>query len=247
MKKVLMFFKKIINTLFGKIRWYLVLLAFSLCISIITQIGNYIDIRINGVTDEHKVPINETEFKDVQAFSINDSGTLAAISDIGYYGYTAVYDIETKEKDYAFANDICTDAKNTDMFSPSNLVITDQGDIYAVRSYFQGSYDKSFTKESIVKLSKNYKYIDKICDIEYDGTKGQLESGISRLHYFEGYVTFGFIYKDNVKLYRIDTNTGKVEISHDYHSDENGTFTVNVIPIDGAYLFVRSDGNVYRV
>jgi class 3 adenylate cyclase len=246
MKKVLMFFKEIINTLFGKIRWYLILLAFSLFISIITQIGNYIDIRINGVTDEHKVPIDETEFKDVQAFSINDSGTVAAISDIGYYGYTAVYDIETKEKNYAFTNDIFADADNKDKFSPSNLVITDQGDIYAVRSYYKGEIDKSFTKESIVKLSKRYKYLDQICDIEYDGTEGQLESGITRLHYFEGYVTFGFIYKDNVKLYRIDTNTGKVEISHDYHSYENGTFTVNVIPIDGAYLFVRSDGNVYR-
>jgi len=75
---------------------------------------------------------------------------------------------------------------------------------------------------------------------------GESESGISRLHYFDGYVTFGFIYRDNVKLYRIDTATGKVEISHDYTADENGTFTVNVIPVDGAYLFVRSDGNVYR-
>ena len=245
MKKILLFFKKIINTLFGKIRWYLIIFTITLIILLCTQTDNYISIRINGVTDENKIPLSEAEFKDVQAFSINDSGTVAAISDIGYYGYTAVYDIETKEKEYAFTNDIFADAKNKDKFYPSNLCVTDQGDIYAVRTYYKDSYDKSFTKESIVKLSKNYKFIDGICDIEYDRTGGELESGISRLHYFDGYLTFAFIYKDNVKLYRIDTNTGKVVISHDYPTDDNGTFTVNVIPIDGAYLFVRSDGNVY--
>ncbi|SEP56202.1 Adenylate cyclase, class 3 [Lachnospiraceae bacterium NE2001] len=246
MKKILLFFKKIINTLFGKIRWYLILFTVSLVIFFCTQTDNYISIRINGVNDENKIPINESEFTDVQAFTINESGTIAAISDIGYYGYTAVYDIETKEKDYAFTNDIFADPDKKDKLSPSNLVITDQEDIYAVRAYYKSIVDKSFTKESIVKLSKDYKYIDKICDIEYEGTEGLLESGISRLHYFDGYVTFGFIYKDNVKLYRIDTNNGKVEISRDYPSEENGTFTVNIIPIDGAYLFVRSDGNVYR-
>ena len=246
MRKILQIFKKIIYFLFGKIRWYLILFAVSMIIIIPTQLDTYITIRINGVTDEGKSPIDETEFKDVQAFSINDSGTIAAISDIGYYGYTAVYDIETKEKNYAFTNDIFADAKNTDKFSPSNLVITDQGDIYAVRTYYQGNFDKSFTKESIVKLSKDYEYIDKICDIEYDGSDGELESGLSRLQYFGGFITFGLIYNDNTKLYRIDTNTGKVEISHDYPTDENGTFTVNVIPIDGSFLFVRSDGNVYR-
>lgn len=245
MKKILSLFKKIIYFLFGKIRWYLLLFAVSMIIFFCTQLDNYISVRINGVTDEGKNPIDETEFKDVQAFSVNDSGTVAAISDIGYYGYTAVYDIETKEKDYAFANGLCADAKKTDLFSPSNLVITNQGDIYAVRTYHQGTIDDSFKKESIVKLSKNYKYIDKICDIEYDGTEGELESGLSRLHYFDGYVTFALLYKDSIKLYRIDTNTGKVEISRDYPTDENGTFTANVIPIDGSFLFVRSDGDVY--
>ena len=246
MKKILMFLKKILYALFGKIRWYLILLTVSLIIVTVTQTDNYITIRINGVTDENKDPIKDTGFKDVQAFSINEKGTIAAISDIGYYGYTAVFDIETKEKNYAFTNDIFADADNKDKFSPSNLVITDQGDIYAVRTYYKDRTDKSFTKESIVKLSNEYKYIDKICDIEYDETESQLESGISRLHYYEGYITFGFIYKDNTKLYRIDTNTGKVEISQDYSSDENGTFTVSVIPIDDSFLFVRSDGNVYK-
>ena len=246
MKKMLLVLKKIITTLFGKIRWYLILLAAALIILGFTQTDNYITIRINGVTDENKEPISEAGFRDVQAFSVNDGGTAAAISDIGYYGYTAVYNIETKEKDYAFTNDIFADADNTDKFSPSNLVITDQGDIYAVRTYYESNIDNTFTKESIVKLSRNYRFTDEICVIEYDGTKGELESGISRLHYFDGYVSFGFIYKDNIKLYRIDTNTGKVEISHDYPSDDNGTFTANIIPVDGAYLFVRSDGNVYR-
>ena len=237
---------RIIYFLFGKIRWYLVFFLLTIVFFACTQTDNYISIRINGVTDDNKSPIKESGFKDVQAFSVNDSGTAAAISDIGYYGYAAVYDIETKEKDYAFTNDIFADPENKDKFSPSNLVITDQGDIYAVRTYHKDSLDRSFTKESIVKLGKDYKYKDKICDIEYDGSVGEPESGISRLHYFDGYVTFGFIYRDNVKLYRIDTATGKVEISHDYTADENGTFTVNVIPVDGAYLFVRSDGNVYR-
>ena len=90
--------------------------------------------------------------------------------------FHAVYDIETKEKEYAFTNDIYADAEKKDKFSPYNLVITDQGDIYAVRSYNKDSIDNSFTKESIVKLSNEYKYIDQICDIQYDETEGQLES-----------------------------------------------------------------------
>ena len=246
MKKILLFIKKIIFTLCGKLRWFLLIYAVTFIFLVCTQTDNYISIRINGVTDDTKKPVKESEFKDVQAFSINDNGTVAVISDIGFYGYAAVYDIETKEKDYAFTNDIFADKGNKDKFSPSNLVITDQGDIYAVRSYFQDRVSKSFTKEGVVKLSKNYKFVEKICDIEYDENEEQLKSGISRLHYFDGYITFGFIYRDNIKLYRIDTNTGKVEISHDYPSDANGTFTVSVIPIDGSFLFVRSDGNVYR-
>ena len=147
MKKMLLVLKKIITTLFGKIRWYLILLAAALIILGFTQTDNYITIRINGVTDENKELISEAGFKDVQAFSVNDGGTAAAISDIGYYGYTAVYNIETKEKDYAFTNDIFADADNTDKFSPSNLVITDQGDIYAVRTYYESNIDNTFTKE----------------------------------------------------------------------------------------------------
>ena len=53
--------------------------------------------------------------------------------------------------------------------------------------------------------------------------------------------------QDGVRLYRINTDTNELEESRDYPTDENGTFTVNVIPVDGAFLFIRSDGNVYKV
>lgn len=247
MKKVLSFIKNLIYRLFGKLRWYLLGMFILALIIIIPQTFPYLQIKINGVTDEDKNAINETRFEDVQSFSINENGTLAAICNVGYNGYTAVYDIESKQTSYSFTNFIFSDPEHKDMFAPSNLVITDEDSIYAVRTYDRSVTDNADKKDCIIKLTKKYEFVNKVCDIDCDISKEDEGAEISNLHYFAGYITFGIIKNDGVLLYRINTKTDDVEVSHEYSNDEDGTFTVNVIPIDDAFLFVRSDGEVYKV
>ncbi|MBP5262091.1 MAG: adenylate/guanylate cyclase domain-containing protein [Clostridiales bacterium] len=239
--------------IFGKARWFIIGCVLFFTLQVITQYDWYLANRINGVsaTSELKASISETRFEDVQSFSINENGIVAVTCDIGYEGYAAVFNIDTKEKSFAYANDILSDKGRTglyyDNFTPGNVVITDDNDIYAVRTFYDDPNGyQIITHEQIIRLTEDYKYVSAVLDIEYDPSDNCRKSELTRLHYHDGVVTFAVINKGSVKLYKIDTVTGKTSVSRDYQTDANGTFTSVVIPIDDAFLFVRSDGNVYR-
>ena len=69
---------------------------------------------------------------------------------------------------------------------------------------------------------------------------------LSNLNYYNDTVTFAVNNEEGVRLYSIDTKTQALTISDCYPNDVNGTFTSYVIPVDGSFVFLRSDGNVYQ-
>ena len=179
----------------------------------------------------------------VVEFGINDEGNAIFFLDngIGEDKLCAILDIDNGVQSYANASQHLTDSDGEEI-RVYNFAVTDDNVIYAVT---YDTTDSTFiTEERIIRLSADYRYLGDVCKIEYPVSSSG--SRLSRLHYYDGKITFAVVDLDGVTLYSIDTNTSGITISDKYMNDSNGTYTSSVIPIDGGFLFLRSDGNVYR-
>ena len=180
----------------------------------------------------------------VEQFAVGDNGTAILLSGMGYSEdrLCAIFDIDTQKYSYAASSDLITNAALNQIDHISNYAVTDDNVIYAV---MYDTSDSTFIKEeSIVKVSCDYEYLGEACRIGYDDSSST--SRISKLHYHDGKITFAVVDLSGVTLYSIDTDTSGVTVSDKYPNDPNGTYTSSVIPIDGSFLFLRSDGRVYR-
>ncbi|MBR4224319.1 MAG: hypothetical protein IKR73_05875, partial [Oscillospiraceae bacterium] len=247
LKKLLRRIKELIYKLCGRARW-LLLIATILLAAIFVCDGNFsISARLNGPTDDLAQSLTETPLTAVEDFSVNSRGTAIVSCDIGLNGLAARFSIDTSEQYLAVSNVLSADIVKDDFFVPHNFALTDTDELYAVRKYYEDQLSsRIIAKETVLCISPDHRHFKEVCDIVYGDKDGLRTSKLSRLHYHDGKVTFAVIDRDKVTLWSIDADTCTVDRSREYPTDEDGTYTADVIPIDGAFLFVRSDGNVYR-
>ena len=245
MKKLLSSIKKIVFKLCGKARWlvFFAVLIYTACV--ILEVS---DARAYtyGVMDRKEKPIKSMPITQAMDFSMNSNGQAVVSCDINQKGCTAFININTGSKTYANLSEV-KDISSGEKFIPYNFAITDDNELYAVREIKKSDHTEKIDEESIVRINDKNKMVGEVFKMKYDDTESIRESRISRLHYYNGAVTFAYIERNQITLYEVDTKTQVVKKSQSYPNDEDGTFTANVIPIDGSFLFIRSDGNVYDV
>lgn len=241
--KTLAFLKKVICKTCGKARWLVLLYVFLLVLSNLLSIIPYTERYCSPyMNDEWNTP-DIVPLERVVEFGINDEGNAIFFLDngIGEDKLCAILDIDNGVQSYANASQHLTDSDGEEI-RVYNFAVTDDNVIYAVT---YDTTDSTFiTEERIIRLSADYRYLGDVCKIEYPVSSSG--SRLSRLHYYGGKITFAVVDLDGVTLYSIDTNTSGITISDKYINDSNGTYTSSVIPIDEGFLFLRSDGNVYR-
>lgn len=236
--------KKAVRLTFGKARWLLlalvVVFAVNNFLAAFYPTGRYYSkYQLEDFETPSEIPLDK-----VEQFAVSDNGTAILLSRLGYSedNLCAIFDIDTQEYSYATNSFLVTDAATNQVDRIRNYAVTDDNVIYAV---MYDTTDSTFlTEERIVRVSDDYRYLGEVCRIEYDGSSSA--SRISRLNYYDGKITFAVVDLSGVTLYSIDTDTSGITISDKYLNDPDGTYTSSVIPIDGSFLFLRSDGRVYR-
>ncbi|MBR6157870.1 MAG: hypothetical protein IKQ27_12990, partial [Lachnospiraceae bacterium] len=236
-KRVLYAIKKILFRCFGKARWFLLGIILTLTIQTLTSVNGALNNRIEGVQDAHDHLIRETGLEDVSSFSTNKNGLCVAACEIGRRGMVSVFDPDTGIEDYAGNSAVIVDVFSNTYFWPENFVLTDDDFLYAVRI-------EPVEKYSIVKLSKEYKFLEEACSLTLD--HADTGARISRLHYYDGRVTFAVVERYGVRFYSLDTESNNLSIREEHLTEDNGILPVQVIPIDGSFLILQSDGNVYK-
>ena len=237
--------KDIFFKVFGKAWWFLIALGVSLTLVMIPLIFQASWPYVQGLRDEDSDSfLREFELTEVDGFSINDDGNMLITSTDNVAGVAAVMNLDTLEKTFTNMNEVIIDVFGEDYFTPDNAVITDDNVIYAIRREYNEE-SSLITKETIVRITDKYGYIGEACGFDYDVTDRLRQSKISRLHYYDGAISFAVTDQDGVRLYSLDTGSQALTESDLYPTDIDGTYTASVIPVDGAFLFLRSDGNVY--
>ncbi len=238
--------KKIFLKVFGKAWWFLLALGITVPISFLVIFFPCTTPYLQGLRSDYSEGfLRESELEMVDVFTVNDNGTAFITSSANLDGIATIMDIDTGEKIFTNINQVNIDIFEDDYFLPENAVITDDNIIYCV----MGEYDDISsirTRDSIVRISDKYGYLGEVCSFDYDVSGRQRQSKISRLNYYDGKVTFAVTENDGVRLYSIDTASQAMTESDLYPADADGTFTSLVIPVDGSFIFLRTDGNVYR-
>ncbi len=242
--------KKILYKTCGKARWLILTFALLLGFTIVTLFWYPSVPYLQGVQDSNGFFIYESTLYDISAFAITHDGDLAVRCGVGQFDATAFLNIDTGEQTYAGIGMMYQDDQNDDsldIYYPMNFALTDDGELYALHYHQDQDFSMYNLEESIVRLTGDYKPIGDVFSIKHDASERIREPQFSSLDYYDGYVYFAVTDPDGVTLYAIDTDTQVVTSSAVYPTDPDGTYTVKVIPIDGEFLFERSDGNVYRV
>lgn len=244
--RVLLMIKKIICKLCGRMRW--IALAFVIIFGfVIYAAADFTLTRyVGGVRDDDGGTVDHVKLDKVLSFAVNDDGLAIVTCDIGTDGIASVLNLDSGEQLYSNVATVPTETNDSGYIYPKNFAVTDDNEIYSVEvSADDNAY---INTETIFRISADdYEYKDSLFDIKYTGSDRIRASHLSRLNYYDGKVTFACIKKDEVKLYSIDTDTRAVTVSDSYTTDANGNYTFAVIPLDGSFLFLRSDGNVYDV
>ena len=232
--------KRIIYKLCGKARWLLlaffVLMIASFLLSLVYPFYRYYE----APTNETDKIIEEYPLQKLWPFSINNNGTMALFCLQEPYGVAGFINIDTGEQGYCGIGLMPnSDIDENGLILVGNFALTDEGELYGVC--------QEDTEDVIVRISSDYEFVESVMSVEHDPTDRLSGIKISKLHYFDGCITFAKIDLYGTTLYSIDTTTQNVTESRVYETDPNGTYTVNVIPVDGSFLFLRSDGNVYNV
>ncbi len=235
--------KRIFYKLFGKARWIVLVLLVMLFLNIFLPMHKTTKRYASEYLDKNYDSPNEVALDSVVEFSINNEGTAVFFCDnsVTYSELCGILNVNNGTQTFANDSDLIDEVTGEE-FNVYNIVVTDDNTFYAVT---YDTLESTFiTEESIIKISGDYRYLGEVCKISYDdNTSG---SRVSRLHYYDGTVSFAVVEEDGVTLYSIDTATSGITISDKYLTDPDGTYTSSVIPVDGGFIFLRSDGSVYR-
>ena len=238
--------KKVICKLCGKARWLILAFVLVFLVDFFVDSDNNLFPYINGVCGYSGMPIHEYQIKEPWCFSINDSGRMGILTRETQSGIYARIDMNTWKQEYcgmAFAVDHDQDS----IYMPYAIALTDEGELYSYR--FETKSDKGQQREqySIIRISPDFKKTDNVFNIDISSEDLQKGMRVSLPHYHNGKVSLSVCDMNGVKLYSIDTKTRIVSESNVYPTDPDGTYTARVLPVDGAFVFIRSDGNVYNV
>ena len=240
--------KKIIYKLCGKARW--LILAFVLVVLADFLIDSNYDWfpYLNGVCGLNGLPIYEYQIGEIWCFSVNDNGKMGIVSRDLQNGVYARFDLNTGEQEYCgIGYTVDHDQESESIFIPSSIAMSEDGELYAYHYESKDSSGLQAARYSIIRISPDYKKTDEVFRIDISSEDQQKGMRLSLPHYHNGKVSFSVCDMNGVKLYSIDTKTHIVSESDIYPTDPDGTYTLRVLPVDGAFVFMRSDGNVYKV
>ena len=240
--------KDIVLKICGKARWLLLATALLICVDIINVFSYSWYPYIYGVSYANGFPVKECPFDNAMCFSITDGGDMALLGTDTQFKAYARMNLDTGVQDYCgIGMTVDEDPGSIGLFIPMYFALADDGQLYAIH-YDQLNNTSLLTERaSVICLSKDMKKVDELFGVDLGIEGRQQGTAVSGLHYYDGKITFALRDLSGVKLYSIDNNTHVVSESDIYPTDPDGTYTADVIPVDGAFLFMRSDGNVYRV
>lgn len=245
MKKIFKKIKDIFLKIFGKAWWFVVAAVVIFAIILIPSFNPGLDPFTKGIRNETDDGfLKEFYLNSPDSFSINNKGKVV-VNCFATPNMEATIDFNTGETLFSNINQVNVDIAEDDYFIPSNLVLTDDDVIYGVRSYYDEE-NSIISYQSIVRMTDEFEYLGEVCEIDYGEESRFRMTMLSNLHYYNDTVTFAVNNEEGVRLYSIDTKTQALTISDCYPNDVNGTFTSYVIPVDGSFIFLRSDGNVYQ-
>jgi class 3 adenylate cyclase len=159
----------------------------------------------------------------------------------------ARFDLNTWEQEYCgIGYAVDTSQESDSLFTPYVITMTNEGEIYAYRYESRNGNGKLAARYSIIRISPDYKKTDEVFKIEISKDDQLKGTKVGMPHYHNGKVSFAVSDIYGVKLYSIDTTTRIVSESEVYPTDPDGTYTARILPVDGAFIFMRSDGNVYK-
>lgn len=243
-RRVLSKIKRIVTKLCGKARWIVLALVIYFAMSFVFALNFTLTKYCYGVKEDNYVSVIETPITEAAEFSVNSSGFAAIACDIGQDGLTALMNIDSGEKTYANIGVIKVPTFENKYARPYSFAMTDDNILYAVAAQTEnGSF---ISQENVIRISQDHMHISDVCEIKYAENEHSSASKLSRLHYYNGKVTFALVENKGVKLYSVDTETNALSVCDRYTNDPDGTFTSVVIPVDDAFIFFRSDGNVYK-
>ena len=234
--------KKIFMAIFGKARWFVLGIVLS-----ILFFASGITFDTAGKWFSHLTDTFEGEeihISYVSEASVNRDGKAIFTIDKGSNTLSALKDIESNETVYLQVSGIMP--RPLSAYTPRNFAIGEGNLTYG----FFTVYDESDTyrlAEKLLVFSEKGKVADELCYIEYPKDMITQINKLSDLNYYNGYLYFATVYEDEVKLYKVDANTKNIQISHSYKTLGNGVFTAEVIPVNDYFLFLQSDGKIYKV
>lgn len=238
--------KKIIFKLCGKARWLILALVLIFIAYFLIDFNYSWFPYINGVSNFDCIPIHEHQIAEIESFAMNDNGKMGITSRDTPNCIYARFDLNTWEQEYCgIGFSVHTSAESERLFTPYAIALTDEGEIYAFD--YETLSGTLTTRYSIIRITPDYKKSDEVFTIDISKEDQQKGMKVGLPHYHNGKVSFavGDIY--GVKICSIDTKTRIVSESDIYPTDPDGTYTARILPVDGAFIFMRSDGNVYKV
>ena len=238
-------FKRIFFRIFGKARWFLlVILLYFISQAVILssdKTGTKTDSITSGFGKE------EYQVKDILSASVNESGTtaisFARVDDIVDDELFAMTDIVSNEQFIAGLPYAKIDSGVT---FPHDFEAGDNHSFYGRYILYNSENESTVTDEIIVGYHDDFDSAEKIFHLKYDSSERVRQSQIGRLNYYNQELTFAVVSKNETRLYAIDTESENVRVSRPYLPDEDGNYTTMVIPLDGSFLFLQTDGKVYQ-
>ena len=234
--------KKIITKLCGKARWFF-LAAFLLFIVYFLIDSNYSwRPYIYSVCGYDGYPIHEYQIKEISAFSIRDGGKMGVMTRETQNGIYARFNLDTGAQEYCGILSAVIEDQDEATITPSLMTMTDDGELYVYNIKYNET-NMLIERYSIFRISPTNEIYR--LDIGSEGLQKGLK--MSQLNYYNGKVYFAVSDMSGVKLYSYDTKTYVMSESDIYPTEPDGTYTARILPVDNAFIFTRSDGNVYKV
>ena len=238
-------FKRIFFRIFGKARWFLLVILLYIVSQVVILSSDKTGTKTDSIT--RGLGKEEYQVKDILSASVNESGTtaisFARVDDIVDDEIFAMTDIVSNEQFLAGLPYAIIDSGVT---FPHDFEAGDNHSFYGRYILFNSEGESTVTDEIILGYHDNFDSAEKIFHLKYDPSERVRQSRIGRLNYYNQELTFAVVSKNETRLYAIDTESENVRVSRPYLPDEDGNYTTMVIPIDGSFLFLQTDGKVYQ-
>ena len=240
-------FKRVFFKIFGKARWFLIAILINLILqAVITFSDNTGGTRSDMITKGFGK--EERELSDIIYATVNEEGDMAVSvsreDDVVDDEISALVNIVSKEQ---FLAGLAYAALEDQVAIPSMFEAGDDHSFYGrFIIYDYDNNESTVTDEYVVGYNnESFDSFEKLFHLRYETSDRVRHSQMTNLHFYNNELSFAIVSKNETKLYSVDTKTGNVKESKPYLHDENGNYTTMVIPVDGAFLFMQTDGNVY--